>query len=340
MANIELTKAVPLQPKPESWKTILRDSTISKQALLERLELDHHPLLDEHASSFPLRVPAPFLDKIETGNPHDPLLLQVLPQARESLPVDGYISEPLLEQDFSPVPGLIHKYSSRALLILTQACAIHCRYCFRRNFPYNEHQQSRSEWSGALTYIASNRQINEVILSGGDPLSLSDSVLDELLQQIDRIPTVLRIRIHTRMLPSLPQRINQTLLKSLSSLRCKIVLVAHCNHPNELAEDTALAFRQLKQHGITLLNQSVLLRSVNDDPRTLAKLSERLFEQGVLPYYLFTLDKVAGAAHFDLDRKEAKQIYQELCALLPGFLTPKLAEEQPGEQSKRVLSNT
>jgi EF-P beta-lysylation protein EpmB len=263
-----------------------------------------------------------------------------LPQARESLEVDGYISEPLLEQDFSPVPGLIHKYRSRALLILTQACAIHCRYCFRRNFPYNEHQQSRSEWSGALAYIASHPQINEVILSGGDPLSVSDSALDELLQQIDQIPTVVRIRIHTRMLPSLPQRITKPLLNSFSALRCKIILVAHCNHPNELADDTEFAFQQLKQHGVTLLNQSVLLHQVNDDPRTLARLSERLFEQGVLPYYLFTLDKVAGAAHFDLNRQEAKQIYQKLSALLPGFLTPKLAEEQPGEQSKRVLSNT
>ena len=339
MANIELKKAVPLQPEPESWKTILRESTISKQALLARLKLDRHPLLDELAPSFPLRVPAPFLDKMETGNPNDPLLLQVLPQARESLPVDGYTMEPLLEQDFSPVPGLIHKYSSRALLILTQACAIHCRYCFRRNFPYSEHQQSRSEWSKALDYVASNAYINEIILSGGDPLSLSDSALDALLKQIDKIPTVSRIRIHTRMLPSLPQRITQELLNRLSGLRCKVVLVAHCNHPNELAEDTAFAFRQLKQHGVTLLNQSVLLRDVNDAPRKLAQLSERLFEQGVLPYYLFTLDKVAGAAHFDLDREEAKRIYQELCALLPGFLTPKLAEEQPGEQSKRVLSN-
>ena len=325
--------------QPAQWKQILSASNISSKELLARLKLDVHPLLDPNAPAFALRVPEPFLNKIKTGDSNDPLLLQVLPQAQESLQVDGYTNEPLLEQEYSPVPGLIHKYISRVLLVLTQACAIHCRYCFRRNFPYDEHQQSRQQWQQALDYVVSKPEINEVILSGGDPLSLSDTSLEDLLGKIDRIDSVSRIRIHTRMLPSLPQRITDKLLNTLSSLRCKVVMVAHCNHPHELANDTAQAFLQLKEHGVTLLNQSVLLKNVNDDPHVLKQLSERLFAQGVLPYYLFTLDKVAGAAHFDLERSQANIIYKELCSLLPGFLTPKLAEEQPGDVSKRVLSN-
>ncbi|KZY61065.1 hypothetical protein A3742_02955 [Oleiphilus sp. HI0071] len=339
MPNIKLKSMTDTPAQPSQWKKILSASTISAQDLLIRLELDEHPLLDQNAPSFPLRVPEPFLNKIEKGNPNDPLLLQVLPQAQESLDIEGYASEPLLEQNFSPLPGLIHKYSSRVLLILTQSCAIHCRYCFRRNFPYSEHQQSRQQWQQALDYVATRSEISEVILSGGDPLSLSDSSLEELFDKIDRITSVKRIRIHTRMLPSLPQRITSRLLKVISNLRCKVILVAHCNHPNELANDTERAFLRLKEHGVTLLNQSVMLRHINDDAQILQALSEKLFAQGVLPYYLFTLDKVAGAAHFDLPRSEAKQIYKELCAQLPGFLTPKLAEEQPGDGSKRVLSN-
>lgn len=339
MPHIELKSMAEIAEQPEQWKKILSTSNISAEDLLARLNLIGHPLLDQNDPAFPLRVPEPFLEKIEPGNPNDPLLLQVLPQAQESLQVDGYTSEPLLEQDYSPLPGLIHKYRSRVLLVLTQACAIHCRYCFRRNFPYNEHQQSRQQWQQALDYVANNPQVNEVILSGGDPLSLSDGSLRDLLQKIDRIEAIKRIRIHTRMLPSLPQRVTKELLSTLASMRCKVIVVAHCNHPNELAGDTAQAFLKLKQHDVTLLNQSVLLKNVNDDPHVLKLLSERLFEQGVLPYYLFTLDKVAGAAHFDLSRSQTNLIYQELCSILPGFLTPKLAEEQPGETSKRVLSN-
>ena len=339
MPNIKLQSMTDSATQPAQWKQILSASTISSKDLLTRLNLETHPLLDPTAPAFPLRVPEPFLSKIQIGDPNDPLLLQVLPQTQESLHVDGYTSEPLLEQKFSPVPGLIHKYKSRVLLVLTQACAIHCRYCFRRNFPYNEHQQSRQQWQQALDYIASKPEINEVILSGGDPLSLSDTSLKDLLGKIDKIESVSRIRIHTRILPSLPQRITDKLLNTLSGLRCKAVMVAHCNHPNELGDDTAHAFFQLKEHGVTLLNQSVLLKNINDDAHVLKALSEQLFAQGVLPYYLFTLDKVAGAAHFDLARSQANIIYKELCSLLPGFLTPKLAEEQPGDESKRVLSN-
>ena len=339
MSTIDLKTITDTSAQSDPWKKILRESALSTKELLARLNLKEHPLVDPNTPSFPVRVPEPFLRKIKKGDPNDPLLLQVLPQSQESLQVSGYIDEPLLEQNFSPVSGVIHKYASRVLLILTQACAIHCRYCFRRNFPYNEHQQSQKEWNQAIEYIASNPHINEVILSGGDPLSLPDSALIELLKKIDKISSIRRIRIHTRMLPSMPQRVTPSLLNALSSLRSRPIVVAHCNHPNELGEDTEHAFAQLKAHGVTLLNQTVLLKNINDKALTLQTLSERLFEQGVLPYYLFTLDKVAGAAHFDLSRAEANSIYKELCARLPGFLVPKLAEEHPGEASKRVLSN-
>ncbi|KZX77679.1 hypothetical protein A3715_00710 [Oleiphilus sp. HI0009] len=322
----------------KDWQSIYSQSTLTVGDLLTQLGLDAHPLATQQTLDFPLRAPQPYLDKIKPNSPNDPLLLQVLPQTREFEQVDGFTAEPLLEQDYSPVPGLIHKYQSRVLLVLTQACAIHCRYCFRRNFPYSEHQQSRKQWDKALAYILENKQINEVILSGGDPLSLPDKYLSDLLHRIDSIAHIKRIRIHTRMLPSLPQRISDPFIEILKTLNSNIVFVAHCNHENELGDDTAIAFRKLKAVGVTLLNQSVLLKDINDNAGILQNLSEKLFDQGVLPYYLFTLDKVDGAAHFDLSREKAKEIYKQLSSLLPGFLLPKLAEECPGETSKSILT--
>jgi len=321
-----------------TWQHLLSNSAITSTQLLKQLELDGHPLLDQCASPFPLRTPQPFIDKMRKQDPWDPLLLQVLPQAQERVTVEGFTQEPLEEQDYSPVSGLIHKYHSRALLVLTQACAIHCRYCFRRNFPYAEHQQSSSQWQTAFNYIAQHPEINEVILSGGDPLSLPDAYLEKLLKQIEAIDSVKRLRIHSRMLPTLPQRITPELCNMLERSRLQCVFVAHCNHPNELADDTAAAFTALKHANVTLLNQSVLLKQINDNANTLKTLSETLFDQGVLPYYLFTLDKVAGAAHFDLDLNQAKAIYQDLSTKLPGFLLPKLAIETPGQRSKTILS--
>lgn len=328
---------IPLITEEDSWQSILAASTLSKEKLLDALNLNKHALLDDKEPGFPLRVPAPFLEKMAIGCPDDPLLLQILPQKNEHKAVQGFLDEPLQEQEYSPVTGLIHKYKSRVLLVTTQACAIHCRYCFRRNFPYQEHAQSRTEWSTALRYIETHPSVNEVILSGGDPLSLNDKSLAALLRKVERIQTIKRIRIHTRMLPCLPQRVTDSLCQLLESLSCQVILVAHCNHPNELADDTAQAFNKLKKAGVTLLNQSVLLKSVNNDAETLANLSEQLFQQGVLPYYLFVLDKVNGAAHFDLARQEAASIHRALQSKLPGFLVPKLAEEKPGEKNKTLL---
>ena len=319
----------------EDWKTLLKNSQISTQSLLDYLELGHHPLADAASERlFPLRVPKPYLDKINKGDPNDPLLLQVLPGSQEQLDVAGYTDDPLEEAEFSPLPGLIHKYRSRVLLITTQSCAIHCRYCFRRNFPYQEHQRSRQDWQEAMSYIESRPEINEVILSGGDPLMLSNESLRQLLQKLDSLPNVKRIRIHSRLVSSLPQRVDRDLLDTLKTLQCRTILVMHCNHPRELGKDVGTATEALRKAGVLLFNQSVLLRNINDDPKILRDLSEALFEHGIQPYYLFTLDKVAGASHFDLSRTEVGRIYQQLLAELPGFLVPKLASENPGESSK------
>ncbi|TNC82096.1 MAG: EF-P beta-lysylation protein EpmB [Oleiphilus sp.] len=332
---VEAKDSISLIPAQEDWKTLLKQSRISTRELLQAVGLDQHPLVDEQAESlFELRVPGPYLDKIEKGNPNDPLLLQVLPQGREFDNPEGYTTDPLEEQQFSPLPGVIHKYRSRVLLIATRACAIHCRYCFRRHFPYDEHRHSQQDWQPALDYIRSQPDVNEVILSGGDPLVMSNAALKNLLNELDALPGLKRIRIHSRLATSLPQRVDQSLLQLMESLKKQVILVIHCNHPRELGPDVAKALRQLKQAGVVLLNQSVLLRKVNDCPFVLAELSEALFEHNVLPYYLFTLDPVSGSAHFDLEREKVCEVYRQLLGRVPGFLVPRLVSEYAGQSSK------
>lgn len=293
--------------------------------------------VDTGSPSFPLRVPRPYADRVQQGNPNDPLLRQVLPLNVEQQPTPGYISDPLDEATSNRLPGIIHKYHGRVLLILTGACAINCRYCFRREFPYHENQNSMAEWQQALDYIRHNNSITEVIYSGGDPLLNSDSKLQQLTRSIADIPHVKRLRIHTRLPVVIPQRISTELLDWLTETHLQTIMVIHCNHANEIDEQTEQALQRLRQHGVTLLNQSVLLKGVNDDPKTLIDLSERLFEAGVMPYYLHLLDKVQGAAHFDLDKTQARQLAGKIAAKLPGFLVPKLVFEQPGEVAKTAL---
>lgn len=332
--------AVEAQPETTpTWKTILSNSQLTTAELLQLLELDHHPLAAASAESlFALRVPAPYLAKIRKGDPHDPLLLQVLPQSAEHIDVPGFDADPLDEKHYTPVPGLIHKYQSRVLLITTQACAIHCRYCFRRSFPYAEHRRGRDDWQAALHYLAAHPEVNEVILSGGDPLMMSNTALAQLLEEIDQVPTITRIRIHSRLLSSLPQRVDEALLSTISQLSTKVILVTHCNHPNEIDQELTVAAEKLCRIGVTLLNQSVLLKHINDQPETLAELSEKLFNANILPYYLFTLDRVVGTHHFELKLSECKHIYRQLLALLPGYLVPKLMTEVPGCTSKTPVS--
>jgi L-lysine 2,3-aminomutase len=271
---------------------------------------------------------------MEPGNPYDPLLRQVLPLREELQHFPGYNHDPVGELNAVATPGVIHKYKGRVLLIATGACAVHCRYCFRRNFPYGELQLSSQKLQLAVTYIADRPKISEVILSGGDPLLLNDEKLGHLLQRLGTIVHIKRIRIHSRVPVVLPSRITPPLMDNLLDTGKQIVLVIHANHPKELSAEVGSVCAQLRQRGITLLNQSVLLKGVNDDGDTLCRLSERLFAFGVLPYYLHLLDHASGTGHFAIDDDRAKQIVQHLHRNLPGYLVPKLVEERAGAAYK------
>lgn len=328
----------PLREKAE-WQRLLSDCRLSTQQLLNQVGLDFHPLVASEAEAlFELKVPQPFIEKIEKGRVDDPLLLQVLPQSAEFTVIEGYSEDPLDERSYSPVKGLIHKYPSRVLLVTNQNCAINCRYCFRRSFPYDAHRQPKHEWSNALDYIKSKPEVNEAILSGGDPLTLPTDYLAWLLNELAGISQIKRVRIHSRLPVVLPQRIDQALLDLFATYPKALLMVVHSNHANEIGPDVQQAFASMRSAGVSLLNQSVLLKNVNDSPTVLAQLSERLFDTGVMPYYLFTLDKVRGAGHFDVSLDDARGIYKGLLGLLPGFLVPKLAAEIPGRESKSPIA--
>ncbi|MBV8804429.1 MAG: EF-P beta-lysylation protein EpmB [Sinobacteraceae bacterium] len=305
-------------------------------------ELGLNPELIQGATlagnAFRLRVPRSYLSRIRRGDPNDPLLRQVLPISAELADTAEYVADPLGEREALRAPGLLQKYHGRALLITTSACAVHCRYCFRREFPYAEQTSESSRWSEALDEISADTSIEEVILSGGDPLSLSDSRLASLTNALQQIPHVQRLRVHTRQPVVLPSRVDAGLTHWLAQIRLPVVFVLHVNHPNEIAADVGAACARLRDSGVTLLNQTVLLRGVNDDPAVLVELSRRLFEVGVLPYYLHVLDRVRGAAHFDVPEERARLIAGQMAARLPGYLTPRLAREIHGAPAKVTLS--
>ncbi|MDO6461722.1 EF-P beta-lysylation protein EpmB [Granulosicoccaceae sp. 1_MG-2023] len=286
---------------------------------------------------FPLRVPRPYLNRITRGDPQDPLLLQVLPQLQELTETPGYSADPLDEAQFTPVPGLLHKYQGRVLVVLNGNCAIHCRYCFRRHFPYKEHQIGKAHWQRIVDYIAADTSIREVIFSGGDPLTVTDSALAEKVRQLDAIAHLKRLRLHTRVPVMIPSRINDDCLAWLRATRLQVVCVIHANHANEIDAEVLQALDQLRGAGVTLLNQTVLLRGVNDAAETLIRLSETLSEAGVMPYYLHQLDAVQGAAHFAVSDAQAAQLMQALRASLPGYLVPRLVREDAHSPNKTPL---
>lgn len=312
--------------------------TITKPgALIDALGLDPQLLPAARAANaaFALRVPAPFLARIKPGDPHDPLLRQVLPAADELEEQTGYVADPLEEAAARRAPGLLQKYAGRALLITTQACAIHCRYCFRREFPYADQvSEDGGRWSGALAEIAGDSSIEEVILSGGDPLTLSDARLQQLTDALNAMSHVRRIRVHTRQPVVLPARIDDGLCRWLATIRRPVVFVLHVNHPNEIDDEVRTACARLRAAGATLLNQSVLLAGVNDDVDTLRRLSVTLMDAGVLPYYLHLPDRVRGTAHFDVAEGRAKALVADLASQLSGYLVPRLVREIPGAPSK------
>jgi len=321
------------------WQQQLANAFTSIEDLCDYLELRSAalPVSYEAAANFQLRVPLSFAERMEKGNPKDPLLRQVLPVHDETLLFPGYKADPVSDIAAAKLPGLLHKYQGRVLLINTGACAIHCRYCFRRNFPYQELQLSKQQEVHALDYIRSDDSIAEVILSGGDPLLLSDERLEQLIRHIDRIGHIQRIRIHSRLPIVLPARITQELAFILQKTSKNIVLVVHCNHANEINEDVIAAINVLKNKGITLLNQAVLLRGVNDHADVLCNLSEKLFAHGILPYYLHLLDKASGTGHFEAPLAEAKALMRQVQNRLPGYLVPRLVEEIAGGEAKQVV---
>jgi EF-P beta-lysylation protein EpmB len=335
-----ITASTPTRQRRQGWQSEMASAITSPRELVTELGLDPElaSAAEAAGSAFRLLVPRSYLARIQRGNPQDPLLRQVLPIAAELADMADYTADPLGEREALRAPGLLHKYHGRALLITTSACAVHCRYCFRREFPYAQQTNDSSRWSEAVDEIARDTSIEEVILSGGDPLSLSDSRLASLTDALQRIPHVHRLRVHTRQPVVLPSRVDAGLTQWLTQLRLPVVFVLHVNHPNEIDTDVHSACARLRDSGVTLLNQTVLLQGVNDDPDVLAELSRRLFEAGVLPYYLHLLDRVRGAAHFEVAEERARLIAGELAARLPGYLVPRLAREIAGAPAKVTLS--
>lgn len=324
-----------------SWQQLLSESITTPHALLRRLDLDPETWLqgaDQGHRLFPIRVPEPYLSRITRGDPYDPLLRQVLPLSTEADTHSGFVSDPLQESGSMPATGLIRKYESRALLMVTGQCAINCRYCFRRHFPYEDHRLSPEDRAQALKVLADDTRINEVIFSGGDPLVANDRLLSAWAGALAEIPHIRRLRIHTRLPVVIPQRVSDSLIEWLSGSRLQSVVVIHVNHPAELDADTQQALGRLKAAGVTLLNQSVILKGVNDDAHVLEELSERLFECGVLPYYLHAFDPVAGAHHFEVSDDRARELVRQLITTLPGFLVPRLVREVPGKAGKTPLN--
>jgi len=328
-----------IEPETTHWKQELANLLTDPQELCELLKLNQQQSQQLHDSclGFPLRVPRPYLARIELSNLNDPLLLQVLPSGDELTTVEGFLADPLQEQQFSPVPGLLHKYHGRVLLVLSGSCSIHCRYCFRRHFPYQDAQIGKTQWRNIIEYIRNDNTIEEVIFSGGDPLNSTDTLLARQCNELESITHLKRLRIHTRQPVMIPQRIDQSCIDWMKKTRFQVVMVVHSNHAQEIDHHVAAAFERLRSAGITVLNQSVLLRGINDDAKTLAQLNERLFESGVLPYYLHMLDPVQGAAHFALPRQRALEIKTELQAIVPGYLMPRFAVEEPHQQNKTTL---
>ncbi|MDX8157777.1 EF-P beta-lysylation protein EpmB [Acinetobacter pittii] len=324
----------------QNWQSQLSDLITDPSELLSLLELSSEQLLSGAilaSEKFKLRVPRAFVGKMNAKNPLDPLLLQVLPHHLELEEHPEFVTDPLGEEAANQLPGVLHKYKSRFLLTLTGACAVHCRYCFRRHFPYQENLPKNEDWLNIKNYIEANPNINEIILSGGDPLTLSNRKLALWLERLSSLKQIEILRIHSRVPIVIPNRIDEQLISLLKNSRLRIVLVVHSNHASELDDFTCSKLLQLSDHHITVLNQAVLLKGVNDSAQTLIDLSYRLFEARVMPYYLHVLDKVKGAQHFDLESSKIDDVYRDVLANLPGYLVPKLVREIAGEKNKTPL---
>ena len=320
-----------------NWREILASGFKTAAELLTYLELPTHLSAELAEEEFATRVPRGFAARMQKGNARDPLLLQVLATPEELRVVEGFSVDPVGERGVNPLPGVVHKYHGRVLLTVTGVCAINCRYCFRRHFPYTANNPGREGWLHALAYIAADESIQEVILSGGEPLLAADAVLQALLSGLAAIPHVHTVRVHTRIPVVLPERIDSTLLALLHNSRLACVVVLHANHAHELSPEVFAACQRMQQAGCHLLNQSVLLAGVNDNADSLVALSQRLWACGVLPYYLHCLDLVQGAWHFQVSDAEALALFSAMQQRLPGYLVPRLVREQAGRASKTLV---
>lgn len=324
---------------PRSWHASLSQAIRKPCELLTRLSLsaDLLPAARQAAELFPLLVPDSFLRRMEPRNPDDPLLRQVLPLEQEHEIIPGFQRDAVNDAQFRPAPGLLQKYHGRALLITTGSCAVHCRYCFRRHYPYGEEPRRLDDWQPALDRIREDTSIEEVLLSGGDPLMLTDQRLSDLLDRLEAIPHLKRLRIHSRLPIVLPDRVTPELLERLIKCRLTVIFVVHANHSAELVDDCSESLRRLVAAPLTVLNQAVLLRGVNDTVEAQCDLSLALIDHGVIPYYLHQLDRVAGAAHFEVSVETGRAIVQEMRRRLPGYAVPRYVQEVPGESHKTVL---
>ena len=335
-----ISPPVQINRQNKAWRNALADAVRDPLTLCRALDLapEALQLSSTAAKQFPLRVPWEFIRRMRRGDPNDPLLRQVLPIAPEESLAPGFIADPVGDGEATVASGILRKYRGRALLMTSPACAIHCRYCFRRHFPYAEHSGIQRDWPDALAPIVADPSIDEVILSGGDPLSLPDNQLSPLIDALDAIPHLRRLRIHSRYPIVIPQRVDDALGAWLERTRLTTVMVIHCNHPNEIDQQVRAALTRLRTMNVSLLNQAVLLGGVNDDADTLVRLSESLMDSGVLPYYLHMLDRVAGAAHFEVDDAKALALVDTVRQRLPGYLVPKLVRETTGQPYKTPLT--
>lgn len=322
--------------QPARWQALWREALRDPVELLESLGL---PALAARVSAsaqaqFPLRVPRGFVARMRHGDANDPLLRQVLPLDDEDRRVPGFSLDAVGDAQAKAGTGVIHKYEGRALLIATGSCAIHCRYCFRRHFPYAEETAAAGGWASAIEHLRADPSVQEVILSGGDPLSLSTAKLAELTEALRALPQITRLRLHTRLPIVLPERVDAEFLDWIAALPWPVVMVVHANHANEIDADVRAACAALRARGVHLLNQAVLMRGVNDSADALVDLSEALFAAGVLPYYLHLLDRVQGTAHFEVPEAEALALRDAIHARLPGYLVPRLVREIAGQPGK------
>ena len=341
--NLPVQNTKPQTPigtkRPHDWHDSLSRAIRDPDTLIEMLGLPKSFKKPARVAAelFPLLVPLSFVARMRPADPNDPLLRQVLPLGDESLEVAGFTVDPVGDGNSRRAAGLLHKYHGRALMISTGACAVHCRYCFRRHYPYGNEPRRLDDWEPAFAELNSDTSISEVLLSGGDPLMLTDSRLSDLIARLATIPHLRRVRIHSRLPIVLPDRVTRSLIDLMRGTRLTPIMVVHANHPNEVVDDCEQALKTLVQSGITTLNQTVLLRGINDDAETLTNLSERLIDVGVIPYYLHQLDRVQGTAHFEVEESNGIALISELRKRLPGYAVPQFVREESGMMHKTPL---